>query len=468
MDTYKPLTIVIFGATGDLFKKKLSQAFFDLYKEEILPKQTSIYGISRKDLSDEDFRKLLRENFQSKDIKHTKDFLENVFYKKGDIEDIETFEELKKELAMRDEVLGECTNKLFYLAVVPELYEKVFKNLSISGLSIPCAPSADEKNYGWIRILVEKPFGKDQIHAEMLDELLGKLFAEDQIFRIDHYLAKETLQNILAFRFANSLFEPLWSKKHIHSVHIKAFEGGEKGAVGEKGGAYDKIGALKDVGQNHLLQMLALVSMESPESLSSESIRRERADLLSAVEVKEDDGEFVRGQYEGYIEEAGVNSFSETETYFKAELNINNERWKGVPFYIEHGKALSKTLAEIAVTFKEKNEEGEGLFPKVNNTLVFHIQPNEGISVDFFAKKSGFLYELEKKTLSFRYKSSDDTPFVYPYKKLLVDVLKGDQTLFVSTEEICQEWRIVGEIMKKLEEKPLFVYPKGTAPEKII
>lgn len=460
---YKPLTIVVFGATGDLFKRKLSEALFDLYNEEVLPAETSIYGYSRKNISDKDFRKMIVENIPKKDTKKSKEFLENIFYRQGDIENLETYDELKKELMLRDETIGECSNKLFYLAVVPELYEKVFRNLSTSGLTIPCAPGSLDKTDTWIRILVEKPFGKNQLHAEMLDELLGKLFSEDQVFRIDHYLAKETLQNILAFRFANSLFEPLWSRKHIEKVEIKAYE---KSDIKGRGAFYDPLGALKDVGQNHLLQMLSLVCMETPRSLTADSIRSARAELLSAVNVNNESQDFFRGQYEDYLLEKGVNNFSETETYFRAELSVLNERWKGVPFYIEHGKALSETLSEIVITFKDEGGAGD-LFPNIKNTLVFHIQPREAISVDFFAKKSGFGYELDKKTLSFEYKSPDSSPFIYPYKKLLVDALKGDQTLFVSTSEICHEWRIVGDIMKKLEEKPLLTYAKGTRPEEL-
>ena len=458
MNNYKPLTIVVFGATGDLFKRKLSEALFDLYNEEILPVQTTIYGYSRKDFSDKDFRDFVLKNIPGKNEEKVNAFLKNVFYRQGDIENIETYNELKKELSLRDEQMGECSNKLFYLAVVPELYERVFRNLSVSGLTIPCGSDSSGDKDTWIRILVEKPFGKNQLHAEMLDELLGKLFYEDQVFRIDHYLAKETLQNILAFRFANSLFEPLWSRKHIEKVEIKAYE---KSDIQGRGAFYDPLGALKDVGQNHLLQMLSLVSMETPHSLSADSIRRSRSELLSVVNVSKDSSNFIRGQYEDYLLEKGVNNFSETETYFKVELEILNERWKGVPFYIEHGKALSETISEIVVTFKDEGGSSD-LFPNIKNTLVFHIQPREAISVDFFAKKSGFGYELEKKTLSFEYKSADSSPFVYPYKKLLVDALKGDQTLFVSTSEICHEWRIVGDIMKKLEEKPLLVYPKGS------
>lgn len=464
----KPLTIVIFGVTGDLFKKKLSHAFFDLYENGDLGHDFAIYGFSRKDHSDNAFRKTVLGYLSDKDKKDSEEFVKNIFFRSGDILKKETYNNLRAEFEERDNLLGECSNKLFYLAVTPELYDVVFKNLSHSGLTVPCAPETLGQEGAWVKLIVEKPFGRDQIHAKMLDDLLGKLFMEDQIFRIDHYLGKETLQNILAFRFGNALFEGLWSRKYVEKVEIRSYEDSD---LKSRAAFYEGVGALNDVGQNHLLQMLALVGMENPQSFSSKNIRKSRADVLakvSAATLADSDKNFVQAQYKGYTKEPGVEDTSLTETYFKAELLIDNERWKDVPFYIEHGKALDKTKAEIVVTFKSNNNEDEALFIKSPNVLTFHIQPKEGISIDFFAKKSGFVFELEKKTLSFDYKSSHKSPFVYPYEKLLKDSIIGDQTLFIGTEEIASQWRIVSEVKKVLETTPLIMYEKGSAPEQII
>ena len=459
----KPLTIIIFGATGDLFKRKLAQALFDLHKEKLLPEGTSIFGLSRKDLGEEEFRESVASYVKTEDKESLDVFLKSIFYRQGDILEPKAYENLKQDLVLRDEFLGQCSNKLFYLAVVPDLYEKVFRNLSASGLTIPCAPEFGSDKDAWIRVLVEKPFGQNPVHAEMLDLLLGKLFFEDQIFRIDHYLAKETIQDILAFRFANCLFESLWSRNHIESIFVKSYE---KDDVKGRGAFYDKVGALKDVGQNHLLQMLALVGAEKPASLKAEDIRIARANFFKDVSLDSDKCECIRGQYEGYSEELGVREGSETETYFKLKLKIKSERWKGVPFYVEHGKALSETSAEIIVKFKSDCDDAESLFPETKNTLIFHIQPKEGISIEFMLKNSDSGFGLQKKVLSFDY-SEDASPFVYPYKKLLSDAISGDQTLFVSTDEIKEEWRIVGDIMKVFENVPLKIYEKGSNPEEI-
>lgn len=461
----KPLTVIVFGATGDLFKKKLSHAFFDLHKKGELNENFALYGFSRRSLSDEEFRKDVVEGIGKS--KEATDFAQNIFFRSGDILKNETYQNLKEEILKRDEELGTCSHKLFYLAVTPELYEDVFCNLAHSGLTIPCAPEAPGKEGAWTRVLVEKPFGRDAVHAKMLDELLGKLFLEEQIFRIDHYLAKETLQNILAFRFGNALFESIWSRKYIEKIEIRSQEEHD---VKNRGSFYDVVGALNDVGQNHLLQMLALVTMENPKSFEAEDIRISRADLFSKVVLEpseEISKDFARGQYQEYAKETGAEDSSDTETYFRAKVFVENERWKGIPFYLEHGKALDSTRAEIVVTFKNNNQNEE-VFVKAPNTLTFHVQPKEGISIDFFAKKSGFAFELEKKTLSFEYKSSHATPFIYPYQKLLKDAISGDQTLFVSTDEVAEEWRIVGEIKKILCTTPLLVYSKGAKAEEIM
>ena len=330
--------------------------------------------------------------------------------------------------------------------------------ISKSGLAIPCAPEFDQEE-GWIKILVEKPFGENAEKAEKLDLLLGTLFMENQIFRVDHYLAKETIQNILVFRFANPLFESLWCSKHIKSVSVKMFE---ENTVKERGSFYDHVGALKDVGQNHLLSLLSLVAMEMPKEFNSESIRREREKVLELIKVKVG---ATRAQYDGYKNEDGVSRNSETETYFKANLVIENDRWNNVNFVIEHGKGFSKTEAFIEITYFENTPDE--LFLGAPNKLIFEIQPKEKIEIEFSAKKPGFGFEIEKQYMQFHYKEETVSPFIYPYEKLFVDALSGDQTLFVSTGEMKEAWRIVSEIEKNMKKSELKIYQKGVDKQEI-
>ncbi|MFA6463678.1 MAG: glucose-6-phosphate dehydrogenase [Candidatus Paceibacterota bacterium] len=454
-----PLTIVVFGATGDLFKKKLAKVFFDIYEKGILPIDTEVIGISRKPLTDHEWRDFIKEILNRESFtKEQEEFFSKFFYLPGDIKDAETFKKLSKRLGERDEKIKKCSNKLFYLAVFPALYQELFEMISHSGLAIPCAPGF-EQTEGWIKILVEKPFGENATEAKKLDLLLGTLFLEDQIFRVDHYLAKETIQNLLVFRFANPLFEALWCSKHIKSVSVKMFE---EHSVKERGSFYDKIGALKDVGQNHLLSLLSLVAMEMPKEFSAEAIRSQREKVLSKIKVK--DGA-IRAQYDGYKEESGVEENSETETYFKANLKVDNKRWNDVDFIIEHGKGFSKTEASIEITYFE-NIPGE-LFMGTPNKLIFEIQPKEKIEIEFSAKKPGFGFEIEKQYMQFHYKEDAVSPFIYPYEKLFLDALAGDQTLFVSTGEMKEAWRIVSDVEENMKRSDLKFYTKGIDKENI-
>ena len=379
-------------------------------------------------------------------------FFSKFFYLPGDIKDKKTFENISLKLSERDEKNKKCSNKLFYLAVFPALYQELFEMIASSGLAIPCAPVFDQYE-GWIKILVEKPFGENALEAEKLDLLLGTLFMENQIFRVDHYLAKETIQNLLVFRFANPLFEALWCSKHIKSVSVKMFE---ENTVKERGTFYDHVGALKDVGQNHLLSLLSIIAMEMPKAFDSNNIRSEREKVLCNIKVK--DGA-TRAQYNGYKDETGVEKDSQTETYFKANLEVDNNRWKGVDFIIEHGKGFSKTDAFIEIVYWENTPDE--LFLGTPNKLIFEIQPKEKIEIEFSAKKPGFGFEIEKQYMQFHYKDDGVSPFFYPYEKLLVDALSGDQTLFVSTGEMKEAWRIVSEIEKKMKKNELKVYEKG-------
>lgn len=424
-----PLTIIIFGATGDLYQNKLSVALFDLYRQGLLPESFSIAGFARRVMSDGDFRKFTSETIVSSKNKTEKNynpdelnkFLEHVTYVQGDLESLEHFKDLGKKIGEDDANTGFCSNKLFYLAVPPNLYETIFKNIHGAGLTVPCAPGSTEKEIAWTRVLVEKPFGKDLEQAERLDQLLGELFDESQIFRIDHYLAKETVQDILNFRFKNKGFDFIWGKDRIQKVRILFHQSHDVSARGE---FYDGLGALRDVGQNHMLQMLALVAMENPESSSPQVIQNKREEVLRKTFLTQK-GDVVRGQYEGYLLEPKVSEGSKTETFFRVVLGVDTDRWQGVPFELESGKALDRSEVLIEIYFKDAHAR-----------LEFLISSTLGLSYD-------------------------------AYEKVLLDCISGDQTLFTSTKEIMAEWKIITEILDFWQSKPVVIYSKGSAPNKI-
>ncbi|MFQ5661641.1 MAG: glucose-6-phosphate dehydrogenase [Candidatus Paceibacteria bacterium] len=472
MRVNEPTVIIILGATGDLSRRKLLPALFHLYNRNLLPEKFAVVGFSRKDLSNEDFRKIAKEAVTNKDNSHSEEilnkFLENISYTQGIFDEKEGYKALNESLSDIDNKWGTCSNKLFHLAVPPSLYDDIFEHLAKSGLTIPCG--ADK---GWTRVLVEKPFGKDLKTARELDVKLGKLFDERQIFRIDHYMAKEALQDVLSFRFSNSLFEPLWNKDHIEKIEVKFFE--TLGMEG-RGTFYDGIGALRDVGQNHMLQMLAFATMENPGKLDADAIRKNRAELLGAlapmnkVQIKEDT---KRGQYDGYKDESEVESNSKTETYFKIKAYIDNDRWEGMPFYLESGKKMNESKKEISIYFKKPTTcicPTEEEHKEHQNVLSFRIDPDEGISIRFWAKKSGFDMSLEPKELSFMYNDKKENGEKIPdaYERVLFDSIKGDQTLFASTEELEASWKFITPIFEGWKDIELKEYEDGSASENII
>lgn len=462
--THIPTTLIIFGATGDLSEKKLLPAIFDLYLKGLTPPKFKILGLSRRELTNDEFRNFAEKSIRAKKLGASESelsaFLETLSYLQGYFEKLQSYATLGEKFLEFDGEFGECSNKLFYLAVSPINYEKIFKNLAKTGLTVPCAGDG-----GWTRILVEKPFGNDLKNASKLERLLGRLFDETQIFRIDHYLAKETIQNILAFRFSNVLFEPIWDKHFIEKVEIKFHEKNDAGGRGE---FYEEIGALRDVGQNHLLQMLAAITMENPKSLATSNFRNERAKVLKAIQPIRGRGVkkyTIRGQYDGFRKERGVSPHSKVETYFLINLFIKNDRWQGVPFFIESGKALKQNLAEIAVYFKKtvnclcppNSEE------KHQNILKFNIQPKEGIAVRFWAKEPGPSFSLKPQTLSFSYgRSKIKTRIPDAYERVLYDCIRGDQTLFASTEEVRASWEFITPILESWQKSKLHVYKKGS------
>lgn len=455
-----PTIIVVLGVTGDLSRRKLFPALLDLAVQGMLPQRLRIVGFSRREFKPEDFKKYVRDLLTEQSRRHSPEdierFLDMVSYCQGLFDESVAYVHLGETLAtLEKSAFGQCANKLFYLAVPPDIYQMIFRQLAASGITQAC-----EGKTGWARILVEKPFGKDSATAEELDALLGKLFSEEQIFRIDHYLAKEALQNIIMFRFSNALFEPLWNREHIAKVEVRLLEQGD---VAGRGAFYDSIGALRDVGQNHLLQMISLVAMEHPIVPDAMHIRMNRATVLKSLSPVVQN--IVRGQYEGYGEETGVARNSRTETYFRLTAFVDTDRWRGVPFHLESGKALGESRAEITVFFKPVERclcPQEGVCHH-QNRLTFRIQPDEGITIRFWIKKPGLVPALEEKTLSFNYSESPEAVRLPDaYERLCYDAITGDQTLFASTDEVQAAWHFITPILKAWNDTPLETYQRGS------
>ncbi len=460
INIFAPTTIVIFGVTGDLAKRKLIPALWNLYKNNHLPKNFAIVGFARSEWSDTDiqnyFKTVLRDaGFAIDEAIDQEKFFTQLSHVNGDFTTIDAYKSLLAKIEDIDNKIGMCGDKIFHLAVPPSLYECIFENLHTSGLSDLCSGVG-----GWTRILVEKPFGDNWDSAQKLDQKLGSLFKEEQIFRVDHYMSKEVMQNILAFRFANSLFEHMWDTRFIEAVNIKLWE---KNGIEGRGAFYDKNGALRDVGQNHVLQMLSFVAMEDPGIMDPKKIRQARAKVLEALRIISPDDmirRVKRAQYNGYLEEKNVAINSKTETFFKIEAFVDNERWKDVPFTLESGKGMLENKTEIEIVFKGKTfclllPDQEVLCPQ--NKLIFNIQPHEGISVTFWSKKPGFGTVLEPKTMSFEYgEAKGQIPDAY--ERVIYDCIVGDQTLFTSTEEVLSSWKFITPILENFDKVPLDKY----------
>ncbi|MBE0476434.1 MAG: glucose-6-phosphate dehydrogenase [Coriobacteriia bacterium] len=457
----RPTVLVVFGATGDLMARKIAPALHHLWTEDRLPSRFEVVGFSRRDWSDDQLREhvsgILRQRFHAAD----ESFLGMFRYHRGTFEDDAAYGRLADDLRRRDDEAGECANKLFYLAVPPEHYRVILGRLASSGLTRPCS---DEE--GWTRVLVEKPFGKDVATSRELDELLGSLFAEEQVYRIDHYLAKEMLQGILSFRFSNNLFEPSWTAEAVERIDITLLE--EIGVEG-RAGFYDGVGALRDVGQNHLLQMLALVTMDRPRVMDASSIRARRAEALRRLprlSPQQAAASSFRAQYEGYRGIERVDPHSTTETYFKLRTTLRDPRWDGVPFTLESGKRLPEVRKRIDVTFRHPQP---CLCPPdgrhVRNRVSFTLEPEEGIHIGFWAKRPGLELRLEERRFDFLLYEQGRAPYVEEYAKLLLDAVLGDQTLFVSTEEVRAMWGFIDPFLRAWAEDltPLASYEPGSA-----
>ncbi len=450
-----PSSMVLFGVTGDLARKKLMPAIYDLANRGLLPPGFSLVGFARRDWAHEDFGKVVYEAVRERARTPFREevwrsLAEGIRFVPGTFDDDAAFDLLAATVSELDEQRGTGGNHAFYLSIPPSFFATVCQQLERSGLSTPRAGS-------WRRVVIEKPFGHDLASARELNGIVENVFPADSVFRIDHYLGKETVQNLLALRFANQMFEPVWNANYVDHVQITM---AEDIGIGGRAGYYDGIGAARDVIQNHLLQLLALTAMEEPVSFDAQGLRLEKEKVLSAVRLPDDIGEgTARGQYAagwqggeqvvGYLDEDGVAAKSSTETYAAVRLDIDTRRWAGVPFYLRTGKRLGKRVTEIAVVFKQAphlpfthtatEELGQ-------NAVVIRVQPDEGVTLRFGAKVPGAQMEVRDVTMDFGYGRSFTESSPEAYERLILDVLLGEPPLFPRHEEVELSWQILDPI----------------------
>ncbi|MEU2200296.1 glucose-6-phosphate dehydrogenase [Isoptericola sp. NPDC019482] len=450
-----PSGLVIFGVTGDLSRKKLMPAVYDLANRGLLPPGFALTGFARRDWEDEDFAQVVhdavKEHARTPFREATwRQLAEGIRFVQGSFDDDEAFERLRQTVEQLDAERGTGGNHAFYLSVPPSAFPIVCRQLSESGLS-KSSPDA------WRRVVIEKPFGHDLESARELDAVVSQVFDPESVFRIDHYLGKETVQNLLALRFANQMFEPLWNSNYVDHVQITM---AEDIGIGGRASYYDGIGAARDVIQNHLLQLLALVAMEEPVNFDAEALRAEKIKALSSVRLPRDLGRHTaRGQYAsgwqggekvvGFLEEEGFNPDSTTETFAAVKLEIDNRRWAGVPFYLRTGKRLGRRVTEVAVVFKKAPHlpfESSLTSDLGNNALVIRVQPDEGVTLRFGAKVPGTAMEVRDVTMDFGYGHSFTESSPEAYERLILDVLLGDPPLFPTREEVELSWKILDPV----------------------
>ena len=470
-----PTTLVIFGATGDLSRRKLLPALYNLAHEGALPGRFHLIGVSRSELSDEDFRDQAVESVREFSRREPdEDVLERLFaearYVAGTFDEPDLYERLDDALGGFDAAAGLHLNRCFYLSTAPSFFPVIVEAIAEAGLE----RHADAD----VRVVVEKPIGTNLAEAQELNRRMLAVLHEDQVFRIDHYLGKETAQNVHAFRFANGMFEPVWNRNYVDHVQITA---AEDIGVGSRAGYYDSSGALRDLVQNHMLQLLTLLCMEPPVNFTADEVRDEKVKVLHAIKIPSLDdvpemsvrAQYARGvvageEVPGYLEEPDVPRDSKTETYVALRLEVDNWRWAGVPMYLRTGKRLARKVTEIAVTLKPVPHLGfdqAGSLGVRPNTLVLHMQPNEGVSLALGAKIPGTRMSIRPVNMEFQYGTSFLSQSPEAYERLIMDAMRGDATLFTRDDEVEAQWRIIDPILEAWHDRdqpPLSTYAAGS------
>jgi glucose-6-phosphate 1-dehydrogenase len=464
-----PTTLVIFGATGDLSRRKLLPALYNLAHEGALPGRFNLVGTSRSAMSDDEFRDLAVESIK-RFSRRTPDpavldgLLAGVKYVAGGFDSPELYTQLAETCAQFDTEAGLKLNRTYYLSTAPTFFPVIVEALGAAGL--------DTQEDADVRVVVEKPIGTNLDEARELNRRMLAVLDEHQIFRIDHYLGKETVQNIMAFRFANGMFEPVWNRNYVDHIQITA---AEDIGVGSRAGYYDSSGALRDLVQNHMLQLLAHMCMEPPVNFTADEVRDEKVKVLKSVKIPQPEdvaGMSVRGQYTagtvggedvpGYLDEADVPADSTTETYVGLRLEVDNWRWAGVPIYLRTGKRLARKITEIAVTLKPVPHLGfaqDGSLGVKPNTLVLTLQPNEGVSLQLGAKIPGTRMKIRPVSMEFQYGTTFLSESPEAYERLIMDAMRGDATLFTRDDEVEAQWQICDPILRAWDERDIRPHP---------
>ncbi|WP_309399830.1 glucose-6-phosphate dehydrogenase [Cerasicoccus maritimus] len=472
-----PTAIVIFGASGDLTARKLIPALYNLGLDNLLPRDFYLIGYGRKPIPDEDFRndseaalkKFSRRPLNDELFQHMRP---NIYYHDGGYDDLAAFESLREKMLGIEKDLGRDVQFMFYISTPPSVFKPILENLGASGLA-----KHGEGTDLASKVVIEKPFGRDLATAQELNRIITNQFDEKQVYRIDHYLGKETVQDLMVLRFANSIFEPLWNRNYVECVQITV---AESLGVGTRGGYYDQSGATRDMLQNHTMQLLALTAMEPPVSLSAEDIRDEKVKLLKAIQPMKTgpDGDVVRAQYgeglidgervPGYMNEKDIPETSATETFAALRMSIDNWRWQGVPFYLRSGKRLARRVSEIAIQFKQPSGSlfsDPSRFDLASNTLVIQIQPDEGVTLLMNSKIPGLETRTQPVKMHFRYATTFGSNTPEAYERLILDAMVGDSTLFIRGDETETSWKLYTPVLEHWAEcgrKGLEEYTSGS------